>query len=384
MVYFLLMIYVAEPSFNVLNKLYYQSRKKCNIYIKHEYSAHLPYYYIYGSTTMNILIIGGTIFLGRHIVESALSKGHTLTIFHRGKHNPHLFPNVEKLHGDRRTNVSALRGRTWDAVIDTCGYIQQDIRTVGAMLRDATEHYTYVSSISVYNDMAPQPIAEESPVGIVENPDTEEITGETYGPLKALCERTAEEYFPGKTCVVRPGLIVGPDDFTNRFAYWPRRIARGGNVLAPGDPTQPVQFIDVRDLAEWIVLMAERRQTGIFNATGPEQTLTMGQFLETCRTTLNPEARSVWVDDSFLLERNVAPFTELPLWVPADSAGIHMVDCSRAIDAGLRFRPTEDIIRDTYLWDKANAEIAARSPHQPLASGREEELLREWEQRTSS
>lgn len=331
---------------------------------------------------MNILIIGGTIFLGRHIVDVAIRRGHTPTIFHRGKHNPHLFPDVEKLYGDRRSNVTALRGRVWDAVIDTCGYIQQDIRTVGATLKDATEHYTYVSSISVYNDMSPRSIAEDASVGVLENPDTEEITGETYGPLKALCERTAEEYFPGKTCVVRPGLIVGPDDFTNRFAYWPRRVARGGDMLAPGNPDQPVQFIDVRDLAEWIVLMTEQRTTGIFNATGPEHQLTMEQFLETCRTALNPQTRPVWMDDTFLLERGVAPFTELPLWVPADSAGIHMVDCSRAIDAGLRFRPAEEIIRDTWAWDQANAEVAARSPHQPLTAEREAELLREWEQRT--
>jgi 2'-hydroxyisoflavone reductase len=332
---------------------------------------------------MNILIIGGTIFLGRHIVEVAIRRGHTPTIFHRGKHNPHLFPDVEKLHGDRRSNVSALRGRTWDAVIDTCGYIQQDIRTVGAALKDATEHYTYISSISVYNDMSPRAITEDASVGELENPDTEEITGETYGPLKALCERTAEEYFPGKTCVVRPGLIVGPDDFTNRFAYWPRRVARGGGMLAPGEPDQPVQFIDVRDLAEWIVLMAEQRQTGVFNATGPEHRITMAQFLDTCRTALEADTRPVWMDDAFLLEQHVAPFTELPLWVPADSAGIHMVDCSRAIEAGLRFRPTEEVVRDTWAWDKANAEVAARSPHQPLTAEREAELLKQWEQRTA-
>lgn len=333
---------------------------------------------------MNILIIGGTIFLGRHIVEAAVKGGHTVTIFHRGKHNPHLFPEVEKLHGDRRSNVSALRGRTWDAVIDTCGYVRQDVRTVGAALKDATDHYTYVSSISVYNDMSPRTITEDAEVGTPEDPDTEEVTGATYGPLKALCERTAEEYFPGKTCVVRPGLIVGPDDLTNRFAYWPRRVARGGEVLAPGDPAQPVQFIDVRDLAAWILLAAEQRHTGIFNATGPDTTVTMEQFLEQCRTTLNTNARYTWVDDSFLLEHNVSPFTELPLWVPADSAGIHMVDCSRAIDAGLRFRPMEEIIRDTYAWDQANADIAARSPYQPLAAAREEELLKEWEQRRTA
>lgn len=327
---------------------------------------------------MNILLIGGTIFLGRFIAEEALRRGHTLTLFHRGKHNPQIFPEAEKLHGDRRADVSALRGRSWDAVIDTCGYMRRDIRTIGNVLRNATEHYTFISSVSVYADFSPRDIAEAEPVGTIEDPNTEEVTGEAYGPLKAICEHTAEEYFPNRTCIVRPGLIVGPYDPTNRFSYWLQRVAHGGDILAPGTPEEPVQFIDVRDLAAWVVLMAEHKHTGIFNATGPHNTLSMEQFLHTCARTLQAKSRFVWVDEEFVLNNNITPFTELPLWVPKSSSGIHRVNCSKAIEAGLQYRPTEETIRDTFAWEQAHTELLEHRMYKPLSTQREAEVLAAW------
>lgn len=327
---------------------------------------------------MNILLIGGTVFLGRFIAAEALRRGHTLTLFHRGKHNPQLFPEAEKLHGDRRGDVSALRGRSWDAVIDTCGYMRRDIRTVGKVLGNATEHYTFISSVSVYADLSPRSIAEDAEVGTVDDPDIEEVTGETYGPLKAVCERAAEEYFPQRTCVVRPGLIVGPYDPTNRFSYWLQRTARGGDILAPGNPAEPVQYIDVRDLAAWIVLMAECKHTGIFNATGPRNRLSMEQFLHACISTLQPKARLVWVDEEFLLDNNIAPFTELPIWVPESAGGIHRIDCSNAIRAGLHCRPAEETIRDTFAWEQEHPELLEHRQYAPLSTAREAEVLAAW------
>ncbi len=328
---------------------------------------------------MKLLIIGGTIFLGRYIADEAIKRGHTVTLFNRGKHNPDLFPEAEKLHGDRREDVSALAGRTWDAAIDTCGYLPRDIRATGSVLNDAVVHYTFVSSISVYNRFDQTGLAEDASVGILEDEEIGEITGETYGPLKLACERTAQGIYGDRTLAVRPGLIVGPHDPTDRFSYWPRRTVRGGDMLVPGNPMQPVQFIDVRDLASWMVSMAERQQSGVFNATGPEQALSMQQFIEECRHTLNPEATPVWIDEAFLLEREVQPFTELPLWVPSNMAGMHTVDCSKAIVHGLTFRSTGKTIRDTYEWEKTKNGMPR--PVHSMRAERESALLQEWQGR---
>jgi len=328
---------------------------------------------------MDLLIIGGTVFLGRHLVEAALGRGHTVTLFNRGQHNPELFPGIEKLRGDRASDLAALRGRRWDAAIDTCGYVPRVVRASAELLADAVEHYTFVSSISVYADFSQANVDEGAPVGTLADAAVEEVTGETYGPLKALCEQAAEDALPGRVLNVRPGLIVGPHDPTDRFTYWPRRVALGGEVLAPGRPEHGAQIVDVRDLAGWMLELVEARHVGIYNATGPEYRLTFGQLLDECRAVSGSDARFTWVGERFLLDAGAQPWTEVPLWVPEsdpENAGFDAVDCSKAIGAGLRFRPLAETIRDTLAWDAtrpADLELCAG-----LKRAREAELLEDW------
>ncbi len=324
---------------------------------------------------MDLLILGGTRFLGRHLVEAALERGHRVTLFNRGVSGPGLFPEVERLVGDRDGDLSALRGRRWDAAIDTCGYVPRVVRASAGLLADAVDRYVFVSSISVYSEPVASGADEEAPVEELPDPSVEEVTGETYGGLKALCERAAEEEMPGRVLNVRPGLIVGPHDPTDRFTYWPRRISSGGEVLAPDDPELPVQFIDVRDLAGWIIGMCEERGVGTYNATGPDYELTMGGLLEECET-VGGAAELVWVSEQFLEEQGVEPFTEMPLWVPREYAGLQAVNCGKAIEAGLAFRPVSETIGDVLEWDRArpaDGEMGAG-----LRPERERELLRAW------
>src|SRR5579863_2076845 len=235
---------------------------------------------------MKLLILGGTVFLGRSIVEAALSRGHEVTLFNRGLHNPDLFPEVEKIRGNRNEDISLLQegDRHWDATIDTSGYVPRAVQASAEALVGRVHHYTFISSISVFADFSKDGIDEQSPVGTLEDETVEEVTNESYGPLKALCEQAAERAMPGRVLVVRPGLIVGPNDVTDRFTYFPYRVAQGGEMLAPGEPEQQTQFIDVRDLAEWIVRMVEAGKTGTYNATGPDYALTMEQFLAECKS----------------------------------------------------------------------------------------------------
>jgi len=333
---------------------------------------------------MNILVIGGTIFLGRHFVEAALERGHEITLFNRGRHNPELFPEVEKLRGDRDGDLSLLRGRSWDAVLDPSGYVPRHVRSLAELLRDTVRQYIFISSISVYSDTSIPNMDESGPVGTLEDESVEEVTGETYGPLKALCERAAEEAMPGRVANVRAGLIVGPNDPSDRFTYWPARVAKGGEVLAPGVPGTPTQIIDARDLAAWIVHLMEQNIAGTFNATGPDYLLTMEKVLETCRDVSGNDARCTWVSERFLLEQQVAPWMELPLWIPAEreSAGFSAIDCGRAIAAGLSFRPLEDTVRDTLAWERTLP--ADRERRAGMKPEREQELLRLWHGRQNA
>lgn len=326
---------------------------------------------------MQILIIGGTVFLGRHLVEAALARGHTVTLFNRGQHNPELFPTVEKLRGNRDGDLGVLAGRHWDAVIDTCGYIPRAVKDSATQLADQVDHYTFISTISVYPDYAQAGIDETAAVGTLTDPTVEEVTGETYGPLKALCEAAAEAAMPGRVLTIRPGLIVGPHDPTDRFTYWPVRVDKGGTVLAPGEPTQQVQVIDVRDLAEWTIRQVEAKQTGIYNATGPAQPLTMQQLLAECKAVAANQAAFTWVSEAFLLEQQVGAFVEVPLWVPAEMAGLEQINCQKAINAGLTFRPLATTIRDTLAWDKTRD--AAHQWRAGLAPDREVALLEAWQ-----
>jgi 2'-hydroxyisoflavone reductase len=328
---------------------------------------------------MRLLILGGTIFLGRHLVASALAHGHEVTLFNRGR-NPNLYPGVEELLGDRHHDLSALHGRRWDAVIDTSGYVPRVVRASAELLANAVDHYTFISSISVYADHGQTGIDENTAVGILADESVEEITGESYGPLKALCEQAAEAAMPGRVFNVRAGLIVGPYDPSDRFTYWPWRIQQGGDILAPEPRTAPEQFIDGRDLAGWIIRMVEARQTGIYNATGPDYPLTMGHLLQTCVDVSRNNAQLMWVHEQFLLDQGVGPWMELPLWIPGTAyAGMSQVSIARALADGLTFRPLADTVRDTIDW--AATRPADHEWRAGLKPEREAALLQEWHAR---
>ncbi|RMD97686.1 MAG: epimerase [Deltaproteobacteria bacterium] len=323
---------------------------------------------------MKILILGGTRFLGRHLVAAALEAGHEVTLFHRGRTNPDLYPELERIIGDRDGDLSRLAKRTFDAVIDTCGYHPRLVGAAAAFFAKRASHYTFISSVSVYRDFSKEGLREEAEVATVEDPEDETVTPARYGGLKALCEAAAEAAMPGRVLHLRAGLLVGPFDPTDRFTYWPMRIARGGEILAPGSPEDPIQFLDARDLARWTIEMAARSVVGVYNVVGPARRETRRAFLEQCCRIVGREAIFTWIPEAFLCEAGVLPFTEMPLWVPAATSGLLAVDPSRALAAGLRPSPWEETIRDTWQW--------RRSIAKPLAAGlspeREAELLHHW------
>jgi 2'-hydroxyisoflavone reductase len=300
---------------------------------------------------MRVLVLGGTVFVGRHIVAEALARGHDVTLFNRGRTHPELFECVEALRGDReRGDLAALVGRAWDAVVDTSGYIPRVVRASAELLAGSAAHYTFVSTGSVYADYSRPGTAEDSPVATVDDETTEDIERH-YGALKALCERAAEDALPGRVLSVRSGIVVGPHDPTGRFTYWVHRIARGGGVLAPEPRGQRIQVIDARDLAAWILDAAERAVTGAFNVAGPATPLTMGQLLEEIRAATEGEAHFVWVGEDLLLADGVEPGRDLPLWVAPganpDTAYFFGLDIARALAAGLGHRPLAQTVADT-------------------------------------
>ena len=313
---------------------------------------------------MRILILGGTKFLGRAAVAAALAREHELTLFNRGTTNPELFPEVEQLHGDRKRDLALLAGRTWDAVIDTSGYIPADVHASAEQLRDAGR-YVFVSSVSVYADFSRGP-TETSPTADLGDLPLDELAPDfsNYGPLKALAEAEVERVFGERALIVRPGLIVGPHDPTGRFTYWARRIRRGGEILAPGPPERLVQFIDVRDLAEWILDGVEQGLSGTFNATN--EGVAWSELLDNGDVT--------WVSDKFLQRHEVGPWMELPLWLAGPEwAGMHATDVGRAVEAGLRFRPLAETI--------GGAADAPAEDGVGLTPEREAELLAAWRER---
>ena len=325
---------------------------------------------------MQILILGGTRFLGRHLVEAALKKGHELTLFNRGQSNPDLFPQLERLQGDRDGALSALEGRRWDAVIDTCGYLPRLVRASAELLADQVEQYTFISTISVYADESIHGMDEESPVGKLEDESVEEVNDDTYGPLKVLCEQAVETAMPGRVLTVRCGLIVGPHDPTDRFTYWPVRVAQGGEVVAPAHPGKPIQWIDVRDLSEWIIRMVEARATAIYNACGPRETLTMGHFLAECKAVSESDAHFTWLSEEFLLANDVVPFSDMPLWERQGEDGLTTINASKAFNAGLTFRPLAETIRDTLAWHRTRPKDTTLK--EGLSREREQALLQKW------
>jgi len=325
---------------------------------------------------MQLLILGGTRFLGRHLAASALERGHELTLFTRGRTNPGLWPEAEHLTGDRDGGLETLRGRSFDAVIDTSGYVPRVVAASAGLLSEGAGHYTFISSVSVYEGNGAGSSDPDGPVGMIADETVEEITEETYGPLKALCERTVEAAFGDRALILRPGLIVGPDDPTDRFTYWPARIAEGGRVLAPGDPAAPTQVIDVRDLAAWTLDMAERRASGRWNAVGPAQPITIGALLDRCRAVIGGGAELTWAPDERLLEAGVEPWTDLPLWLGGDPdlAWLDRIDPAPAVAAGLRHRPVDETIADTLAWHLAHVGDADRAGFR-MTEERERALL---------
>ncbi len=331
-----------------------------------------------------LLILGGTMFLGPAVVEAARERGYVMTLFNRGKTNPQLFPDVEKLHGNRDGDLKSLEGRRWDVVIDTSGYVPRVVRD-SATLLSAARQYVFISTMSVYSDNSKPGADETAPVGKLDDETTEKITGESYGPLKALCERAAEDAMPGRVTVVRPGLIVGPRDPSDRFTYWPVRVKRGGEVLAPGTPDDPVQFIDVRDLAAFVLTLIENRTMGVFNATGPDKTLTIGTLLDTCKSTTRSDARFTWCDAEFLAEQKVSPWGDMPVWVPpaGESAGFARSNVSKAVKAGLRFTPLTETVRDTLAWFETLPADRQAKLKAGIAPDREKEVLSAWSKRNN-
>jgi 2'-hydroxyisoflavone reductase len=326
---------------------------------------------------VRVLVLGGTVFLGRHLVETLLARGHEVTLFHRGVRGRELFPNVERVLGHRATDIDRLpAGARWDAVVDTSGYVPGVVETSARALRERVERYVFVSSASVYDISLPT-IDETS--RILELPDgasRDTMQPETYGALKALCERAAIDAFgTNRTFVVRPGLIVGPYDPTDRFTYWPLRFARGGDVVVPDDLDAPVQWIDVRDLAEFIVAAVEHERSGVVNTVGPAEPATLRTVLEACAAVAGTPSRLVPVALDTLKERGIEGWTDIPLWVPPDdgSEGVTRVDRTRGLALGMRYRPLETTVADTLRWARTERGDA------PLKAGltpeREAELL---------
>jgi 2'-hydroxyisoflavone reductase len=320
---------------------------------------------------MQLLVLGGTKFLGRATVEAALARGHEVTLFNRGQTNPDLFPEVEKLRGDRAQDVSPLDGRRWDAVIDTSGYVPGVVRAAAEQLSDSTHFYLFVSSLSVYADRS-RTMVEGNALETLGDLPADRLLEDysNYGALKALAEEAVAETFPTAHANVRPGLIVGPHDPTGRFTYWPHRVGRGGDVAAPAPPGERVQFIDVRDLAEWLVGLCERRESGAFNAVN--EGVAWVELLKTCREVSGSDARFVWIDGEFLLEQGVEQWMGLPMWIhDEEDKGLHRADISRATAGGLRFRPLAETVQ-------ATLDLAEPTDDAGLSPEREAELLTAW------
>jgi 2'-hydroxyisoflavone reductase len=324
---------------------------------------------------VKLLVLGGTKFLGRSAVEAAIARGHEVTLFNRGETNPELFPEAEKLLGDRQHDLAALEGRTWDAVIDPSGYVPHVVRASAEALADSTGHYLFISSVSVYADFSRPPDEDSLLEKLADDKPADRLLEDysNYGALKVLCELAVEETMPDRHALVRPGLIVGPHDPTGRFTYWPHRIARGGEVLVPGPPETTVQFIDVRDLGNWVIDLSERKVGGRFNAIN--EGVSWQALADTCREVAGSNASFTYVDGDYLVEQGVNEWMELPLWLhDPEAVGMHRTDVSRAINAGLTFRPLEDTVRGS-LDEAETTDEAGMAPE------REAELLAAWQAR---
>jgi 2'-hydroxyisoflavone reductase len=331
-----------------------------------------------------ILILGGTGFLGPATIEVAQARGHQVTMFNRGKTRPDLFPGVEKLHGDRDPKkgegLKALEGGHWDAVIDNSAYYPRMVAASAGLLAPRVKQYLIISSISAYHEPNPENGTEDAPLATLADPTVETMGKDfgNYGGLKALCEQAAQKALPGRTAVIRPGYIVGPDDPTGRFTYWPARFDRGGEVAVPGAPGDPVQIIDVRDLAAWLVLMVEQGTTGVFNACGPEHRLPWGDLVQAFQKAGHPGAKPVWIPAEFVAQQKDLEF---PIWAPyaGETKGFHTWRNDHAVKAGLRFRPVEQTAKDTLAWFKTQEKVdQGRNKLAGPTAEQEAKLLAAW------
>jgi 2'-hydroxyisoflavone reductase len=349
------------------------------------------------SKKLKILVLGGTGLIGPPMVSYAIARGHEVTLFNRGKTNAELFPELEKLRGDRNDDISAIEkevasGRRWDAVVDNTASIPRWVTATAGLLANAADYYLYTSSISAYADSSKPNADETEPTGQISAEDeakvltNKDITGENYGPLKARCEEEARKAFTDeRACVVRPGLIVGPGDYSDRFTYWPVRIYEGGEVMAPGNPTDPVQFIDARDLGEWYVRLVEDGTTGIYNGVGPRSPMSISGLLHGIRATVDNDISFTWVDADFLEKYEVMPWMHMTVWVPpvGEYAGFSSSNIDRAIAAGLTFRPLADTaVATVEYWNSLSEER-----HEKRRAGcppeLEKKVLEAWHSRES-
>ena len=327
---------------------------------------------------MKILILGGTQFVGLHLTQAALDAGHEVTLFNRGQTNTHLFPDVEKLVGDRNAagGYDVLKGRIWDAAIDVTAYFPRQVDELLDALSGAIEHFTYISTVSVYADFS-EPITEDSLLAELEDPTTEDMTGGRYGGLKALCEVQAENGMPGKTLTIRPTYVVGPYDHTDRFTYWLTRTAKGGEMLAPGSPDETLQIIDGRDLGEWTIRLVEAKQTGIYNGLGPDYALTFSKVVETAKKLSGSDADFVWVSQEFAEENEILG-NVMPLWNPGpEYVGMRTTINKKSVAAGLTYRPLEETINDTLAW-RATASEDVIKYEVGMTPEKETELIEKW------
>jgi 2'-hydroxyisoflavone reductase len=337
---------------------------------------------------MRILILGGTRFIGLHMTALALERGHQLTFFNRGKTHTDRYPEIERIKGDRNGELDGLKGREWDAVIDNSGYVPRHVKLSAELLAPHVKQYVFTSSISVYPDFS-VPRDESSPVGKLADETIEKVDGETYGPLKALCEQAAQRAMPARTCVIRPGLIVGPDDNTDRFTYWPARAARGGEFIAPGSPKDPFQVIDARDLAAFVINAVENNHTGVYNLVSDVNGFKFGELTDACIAAANKQAkpadkpRAVYLPTAFLEAQKVEPWSEMPVWLPAqgDEAAFAGTSNKAAVAKGLRITPLKKTVNDTMAWHLARPAEEREKLKSGITADKEATVLAAWKAR---